>query len=454
MVIQMNETNLKDVRKPATRKLMAIYSFPSIMSTLVMGTIGFSLLFLYSLAYGVNPALVGIATGVGYLSIASSQFLLGWISDGKYTKWGRRKPFLIIFAPLTAISFVFVLLPNLILVNPDETTLFIWLLIWDVALQFSVGFSTVHGAWIPELFSVEERPRLSQVLNIFKMLGQGIMLIFTFVILTGAKDRIVANPGVIPADFLWTVIILAILLVVFYYLGVFLIPTEPYHEIKSNYIVHLKRILKDKNYVLVTLMQGIASFAWIMLGSILLIYIEEVLNFGTVEYLIAALLLLVGTLLFFSLWRRLIEKNGKKTSLLHLFIYAMIWLCLSLIGLIPLTPPFNVIFGLLFVLGVTAIMGGWYLFPAIYNADLAEEGQKNTGELVAGIYKGFPSILLNIFQALGTMFLGFVIALPPIGTSENSIGYYIWGPICAVILIIAYIYTKKFITLDFEWEKK
>ncbi len=445
---------MNNEKKPGSTKLMVIFSFPSIMSTLVMGTIGFSILFLYTLAYNVNPALVGIATGVGYLSIASSQFFLGWISDGKYTRIGRRKPYLLIFAPLTAIAFIFVLLPNLVLKNPSETTLFIWLLIWDVALQFSVGFSTVHGAWIPELFSVEERPKLSHILNVFKMIGQGIMLIFTFVVLTEARKKIVANPDVIPSDFLWTVLFLAILLVAFYYLAVVLIPTEPYHEIKSNYITHLKRILKHKNYILVTLMQGIASFAWIMLGSILLIYIETILKFGMIEYLIAALVLLLGTLFFFSLWRRLIEKNGKKPTLLLLFLYAMIWLPLSLIGLIPLSPPLNIIFGLIFVLGITAIMGGWYLFPTIYNPDLAEDEQKRTGELLAGIYKGFPSILLNIFQAFGIMVLGFILSLPSIGSYENPIGYYIWGPICSLILIIAYIYTKKLITLDFDWEKK
>jgi hypothetical protein len=29
-----------------------------------------------------------------------------------------------------------------------------------------------------------------------------------------------------------------------------------------------------------------------------------------------------------------------------------------------------------------------------------------------------------------------------------------WGPICSLILLISYYYTKDKVILDFEWEKK
>ncbi|MHA1491384.1 MAG: MFS transporter [Promethearchaeota archaeon] len=431
-----------------------LFAFPRVMASLVLGTVGFSLFFLYTLAYQVNSVLVGFAIGMGYFSIAASQFLLGWLSDGKYTKWGRRKPWIFILCPLLAISFVFVMLPNLILVNPNEEALFVWLLIWDVIFEFSYGFTTVYQAWMPEQFSVDERPKVSQLQNIFNIIGQGIMLIFTFVVLTGAQAKIVLNPSVIPPDFLIIVLIFAILLIVIIYLGAYLMPVEPYHEIKSNYLHHLKAILRHKNYLLVTLMQGIASFAWIIMTTVMLNYIELVLNFNTIEYLLAAICLLFGVIISLSLWRRLIEKKGKKQTLLYVFLFAMCLLSLSLIGLVPLVPPINVIFGILFMIGIAAIMGGWGLFPYIYYADLAEDGEKATGELNAGIYIGFPSILLNIFQAFGSMLLGVIVALPALGDANYSIGYVIWGPICSVILIIAYFYTKKLITLDFDWEKK
>lgn len=434
------------------KKKKYLFSFPRVMASLVLGTVGFSLFFLYTLAYNVDSVLVGFAIGMGYFSIAASQFLLGWLSDGKYTKWGRRKPYIFVFCPLLAISFIFVMVPYLVLINPDETTLFIWLLIWDVVFEFSYGFTTVYQAWMPEQFAIDERPAVSQVQNIFNIIGQGIMLIFTFLVLTASRDKIVANPNVIPIDFLVIIFTFAILLIIIIYTGAILMPVEPYHEIKSNYIEHLKAIFRHKNYMLTTLMQGIASFAWIIMTTVMLNYIEIVLNFGTIEYLVAALCLLFGVILFVTLWRKRIEKKGKKSTLLNVFLFALLFLPLTLIGLFPLTPPINIIFGLIFILGIAATMAGWGLFPYIYYADLANEGEKETGELNAGIYIGFPSILLNIFQAFGSMLLGIIVGLPTIGSVSYSIGYIIWGPICSIILIIAYIYTKKLITLDFEWE--
>ncbi|MFX0141682.1 MAG: MFS transporter [Candidatus Hodarchaeota archaeon] len=448
----MTESNLTQELSSRSKKLT--FAVPRIVSSILLGIVGFALFFLYNLAYNVNSILTGIGVGIGYFAIAAGQFLLGWFSDGKYTRWGRRKPYILVFAPVNAISFVLVLMPTLFLPNPDEMTLFIWLVIWHGVFRFSYAYTTVYQAWMPEQFVVDERPKVSQYQNIFNMIGQGIMLIFTFLVLTNVQNQITANPDVIPLDFLIIVFVFAILLIIVFSLATKIMPTEPYKEIKSNYIYHLKVIFKHKNYLLVTLMQGIASFAWIMTTTVMLNYIEIVLNFGTVEYLIAGLCLLFGTIGFLSVWMRIIKKKGKKQTLLFVFLFAMVFLSLSLLGLFPFVSPVNVIFGLIFMLGIAAILAGWGLFPYIYYADLAEDAEKNSGELIAGIYVGFPSILLNIFQALGTMLLGVILALPAIGAATYSFGYIIWGPICTGFLIVAYLFTRKYITLDFEWENK
>ena len=120
-------------------------------------------------------------------------------------------------------------------------------------------------------------------------------------------------------------------------------------------------------------------------------------------------------------------------------------------GLIPMDSYFGL--GIIFMLGLAGCLGGWYLFPAIIYADIAEDDEKKTGELKAGIYQGFPSIVLNLFQAGGLFLLGIILDLPVVGNLPYSIGLVLWGPICSVILIGAYFFSRKFIQLDFEWEK-
>lgn len=109
------------------------------------------------------------------------------------------------------------------------------------------------------------------------------------------------------------------------------------------------------------------------------------------------------------------------------------------------------------MLGNAGSLGGWFLFPSIYYADLAEDDQISTGELKAGIFAGFPSILLNLFQVLATFIIGQLYRILPDFTVDAlsfDLTEVLWGPLCLVFLLATYFFTKFLIKLDFEWEKK
>jgi GPH family glycoside/pentoside/hexuronide:cation symporter len=428
------------------------YSFPRLSSSIVLGIEGFTLFALYTIGYGVHPFWVGFAQSMGFLSIAAAQFIFGWLSDAKYTKWGRRKPWLIIFSPLLGISFIFLILPGLILPDlTDESTLILWILVWDILFRVSYSLTTVYQAWMAEQFPVQERPAVSQFQNTMNYIGNAIMLVFSLLILT--PSFAVIGTG-IPSTVLYPIIIFGILVIVLYTSIVFTMPTEPNFKTDTNIIQNLISILKNKNYMLIVFMQGFASFAWSIITTVMLSFIELVLGLSGFEYYIVAFFLVIGFIVTLIFWRKQIQKKGKKKALLMLFLFAIILLPASLIGLIPFAA--NIIFGIIFILIIAASLAGWALFPYIYYADLAEDDEKRTGNLKAGIYSGFPSIMLNIFQAFGPLLIGTVLSLPNItvGTLTYSLGLVIWGPICSIILLCTYFYTKAFVTLDFEWENK
>ncbi|MFX1305807.1 MAG: hypothetical protein ACFFDG_03125, partial [Promethearchaeota archaeon] len=159
--------------------------------------------------------------------------------------------------------------------------------------------------------------------------------------------------------------------------------------------------------------------------------------------------------IFLYMWRRSIEKLGKKKTLLYVFLLAVITLPITFLSLIPMKS--YLVVGIIFIILVATSLAGWYLFPYIVYADIAEDDEKSTGDLKAGIYAGFPSIILNIFQAAGAFFIGTIFSLPdinPTGDFSYSIGLIIFGPVVSVILLLSYFYTKKYVRLDFEWEKK
>ena len=450
----MSDTNVLQ-RTESSKGKKIIFGSPRLGTSLVLGIEGFALFTLYFIGYNLDPFLIGIALAMGYLSIAAGQFLLGWISDAKYTKIGRRKPYLIIFGPLLGISFIFLLLPALVLPDmSDKNSLFFWLLIWDVIFRFCYAVTTPYQAWMAEVFPASERPEVSQVQNTFNFIGNGLMALTTLLVLTGVFEKVAANPDVIPIEFLSIVMAFGLIAIILFIVIVVVMPTESKYAINSSLWENLKNTVKNKNFMKVVLMQGISGFGWSIISTVMLTYTELVLGLGGTEYLIVAVFFLLSIFGFLFFWRKRIEKSGKKQTLLLIFAIAIIFLPVTLLGLIDAIP--SLILGLIFIIGVGLVLGGWYLFPYIIYADLAEDDEKATGDLKAGIYTGFPSIILNIFQAIGVFILGIITGLPniTIGSNTFSIGLVIWGPLVSLILIVSYVYTKKFVKLDFDWEKK
>lgn len=449
----MDKTNEIQRGKSSTGK-MVTFGIPRFGSSVVLGIEGWALLTLYFVAYGLDPFRATFAKAMGFLAIAAAQFLFGWISDGKYTRWGRRKPFIIIFAPLLGISFIFLLLPGLVLPDlNDKNALFIWLLVWDILFRISYAVTTPYQAWMAEQFEVGDRPKVSQIQNYCNWIGNGLMSILTMLVFTEVFDKIAADVNTIPMEFLLIVVVFGVVVILLFYLIAFLMPTEPKYEIETNLIESLKVTIKNKNYMRVVLMQGIASLGLSMITAVMLTYTEVVLNLEFMEYLIVAILLLVGIFVFLYVWRTLILKKGKKSVISYIFLFGFIFLPITLLGLIPM--DISLIIGIFFIIIVAFVLGGWFLFPYIMYADLAEDDEKSTGNLKAGVYVGFPSIILNIFQAIGLLVLGVILSLPEItvGTETFTVGLVLWGPLCSIIFIVTYLYIRKFVTLDFDWEK-
>ncbi len=428
------------------------FGIPRISTSIVLTIVDFGILFLYFEGYGLSSLFVGISAMAGKFAIAISQSFLGWQSDKTKTRWGKRKPFMIFGAPMLAISFFLLLLPTIFLgPNPEDLQLFLWLLIWDMVFQFFYGITTPYQSWMAEQFQVQERPKASAWQNIFNYVGTGIALLSTIMILprilTDFQKTRIINPL-----FIIILLVFAALVVSLFYMSAFLLPVETVPPVRADLKKDLKLILNDRNFIHVCMMVGIAGLCWSMLTGVMLGYVNIVLQINMLYGAGALALGVVGSLF---VWKTIIGKIGKKKALTIIFIWAI---CVLPFGaILPLLPIKDFTFPTVFlVLIVSSALGGWFLFPYILYSDLAENKEK-TGEkdeLKAGLYNGFPSILLNIFQAFGWLLIGLILLLPYVPGKDYSWGYLLWAPIGSIILFVALLYLKRFITLDFEWEKK
>jgi GPH family glycoside/pentoside/hexuronide:cation symporter len=429
------------------------YGMPRLGASSILTLIDMGLLSLYTTGYGVDPLLAGFALGMGKLAIAASQFLLGWLSDTTKTRLGKRKPYMITFAPVLGIFFILLCLPTVFVQTPSMMDLFWWLLIFDFALQFVYGgLTTPYQSWMAEKFEVQERPKASAYQNLFGMLGVAVAVIIVFLVLPSATSSY-STTGLLTIDFIAVIVVIGIMVIVLFYLCTILLSTEEQKETKVDFMGDVKFILRDRNFMKVCLLQGIAFLAWGMVTPTLIDFVTIVLGFDSYTLYAAAAILFLGIMAFLFTWLRLIDKKGKKYTIGIIFLLAVIVLPFSLIGLLP-NIPFAV--AIIYVIGVAACLAGWYLFPYIWYADLAEDAKKrgDLDDMKAGLYAGFPNVLLNIFQAIALIITGGILSLPNVPGQTYSLGYVIWGVWCSGVLLIGYIYIKKFIVLDFDWEKE
>jgi len=438
--------------KASTGKFLT-YGMPRLSASLVLDTVDFGILFLYILVYGLPPILSGIALAIGKLSIAIGQFSMGWLSDRTKTKYGRRKPFMLFYAPLTAISFICALLPMIFIQNPTAIVLFVWIIVFDAIFQWSYGgLTTPYQSWVSEQFMVHQRPKASAFQNLFGFIGAGVGIVFTLLVFPPLIETFQKTKTVDPI-FLILIFAFGISVILLFYICAFAFPVEKVEAPEMNFREDLKKVLKDKNFMRVCWLQGIAFLAIGMITPSLIGFVTIVLKIeGTTLYLVAVVLL-VGIMGFLFMWKKLIDKKGKKQTFLIILLTGIVVLPLSLIGLLP--GEISFLITIIWVLSIAAFMGGWYLFPYIWLADLAEDAEVRSGEgRKSGLYAGFPAILLNIFQAIALFITGFLLSLPNVPGKEYSWGYVLWGVWCSGVIIVAYLFTKKLITLDFDWEKE
>ncbi len=436
----------------------ALYALPRLASSMLMGFADFSLLFLYGVAYNLAGLYVGLALALGKVSIAILQFFFGWVSDHfPFTaKLGRRKPFILFLSPFLALSFVFLVMPGLFLgATSSQLQLFGWFTVTNVAFQGLYGILSPYQAWLAELFPTDKRPRVSAVQNVFMIVGTAVMVVFSMLVLTSAQEQLSTNAANIPPIFFLSVILFSTMMVAFFYITAFSMPVEMKREIKTTLLKDFKNLLKDYNFIHFAILVGLAQFAWAIAQQYLLPLTEVVLGIDFMGYVILSLVMVIVLIISIYFCRKSIDRFGKARTLNWVFLFSAIVLPISLIPMIPLPSP--LIFGLIFIPLIAIGLGGWQIFPFIIYADMAEnDAKKGSGVLKAGLYAGFPYLPLNIFQAIGLFIAGLLLELPNYAfqIGQESLGYVMWGPLCAIILLVTYFYAKKFIKLDFELEEK
>jgi GPH family glycoside/pentoside/hexuronide:cation symporter len=410
---------------------------PSFLMTMITVTV----FYVYGTRFQLDWLLNGISLFASYLVIGLTHWLTGYYSDGIRTRWGRRKPFVVIGTPGIVVSGFLLFVPNWFFDIGNESSqllLFAYYLILLCSFKFFYAFTmTAHQAWLPEITHEEERPLVSGLMNTFNFAadsGGAILGFMTPLLFVVGPPQVLSSTGLI-------------LLILFCGTAIlFMLPSMLAIRERSD-IVAVKRSLREETGIAVrnhtfigwTLAVGFLSFTFIAITQQMVGFIQQVLLLDTIEALVPPALAMLGsTVVFFYLWLAVIRRIGKKKSL-------MMGLALLAV-LTPLTPFLRGIGGVigytvasfLFFAPLGAGMAIYYLMSYIVPADIAQVDEIVTGESRAGIYAGFIGVPLNVFQAV-------------VMTGDELWGLMWWGPFFAPFLVIA-AFILYFINIDPDFE--
>lgn len=376
----------------------------------------------FNIYLGVSPFLVGLALTIIRFYDAFTDPFMGWISDNIRTKYGRRRPFILIFGVLCGLG-----LPIMFLVSPtwsDKTFLGVSAVFWYMLVSniiyipifsaYTVPFNSLANELTPDY---EERTSImtyrSVLQKIFEV-GNFSALMFTnlawFTIPSTGKQNVLMGLRVYTC-------ILGVVMAIFAIIIFFRVKERYYEKIVSKTQQHVSlassfyETLTCRPFLFMLLVGTCFNLGTSMLGT--LGYYATVYfvcggdtTSGNYWNFWMGLAFMVGGLVGAPILNRVAYFLGKRnaiivTALIGIAAYASSWYLYN-----PNIQWLQTIASGL--MGLTA-SGLWMLYGSIC-ADVIDYDELNTGKRREGSFTSCGTYILKLGNSLGGLFAGSVLS--------------------------------------------
>ncbi len=334
-------------------------------------------------------------TGVGIVNLlrwwfdAATDPVVGYLSDRTKTRWGRRKPWLVVGAVISSIAIFQLFRPP-----PDAGNLFYGGWLCGVYLGFTI-FSISHLAWGSELaVGYSDRARISTFYSVTTAVGSVLFWVLPMLLapFTGSSE---IGPPVVNG-IAWVFIILmplfAVLALAFVPRGQDLAPRAP--QPLRQTVSDLKFNKPLWRYVVAQAIWGVGQGMFL---SVIFIFMRDYLQLGEQFPILMIWFFLVQTVSM-PVWNRLMNRYSKHRC------WAFSWAMYSLIQpLVLLFEPGAAIFWPAMVLvTITAfINAASYIAPMALLGDIADYGILKSGSNNTGNYFAIQTLLQKATMGIG-----------------------------------------------------
>ena len=371
----------------ASRKLSVglklTYGMPAFAGAAMFVPIAVHMTKFYSDTVGVALGFMALAQALARAFDAITDPLMGWLSDRTRSRWGRRRPYIFIGAPISAIFFVG-------LFAPPESMDSLSAAAWFTAMLF--GFFVLHTiygiphyALGPELTSdYHERNSLFAYREFCILLGTMVAVAVPSIVVSQLKNAGVEQAVAERQVYFWLAAVMSALLVLLYWWLCYRIHERPeYYSRKPNPLVPgVRRVLRNRPFRILLVCYLITATIGAIPGIFLPFYLQYVLGLENWLELMGAMLLVYfgsGMLSVPFFWLRVARRWGKRNAwLLHYLLG--VTASLSLFAIPSLWPGEAGILPVYIVLlwAGTAFGAGVVLAPSM-QADVIDYDELYTG---------------------------------------------------------------------------
>jgi len=391
-----------NVKLPTRTKVL--YGIADLGISLLTAAIQFFLLFFYTDIADIDPGLAGTALLVGKLTWdALNDPVFGYLSDRTRSRWGRRKPYMLIGAiPFgLTIWLLFSIPAGLVGVKAFLAVLGSFLL----ADTFQTMVSVPYYALSAELtYDYDERTSLISIRMIFTVVGYILGAALTtavagfFMNLGWTKNAAYSGMGAVFG----AVAVITLLITTF---GVKEIPNPDLKPAEMPALKQIKFVFKNRPFVQYMIMSTIISISFTLLTSLLPYYLTYQLKMTSeISYVMFVMLATIGV--FLLMWQKISKKMSKGPA--YALGLAIASAAILVAFFLPAHPTW-IIYLVAFIAGLG--FSAQYVFPWSMIPDVIEVDQAVTGERHEGIYFGVNAFLGKLTGALGIAASGWALKL-------------------------------------------
>jgi len=389
-------------------------------------------IFFYVDVLGLSVALAGLVNVIYAIWDAVNDPLVGYLSDNTRTRWGRRRPWMLVGLPFTMIFMVLVFTVPEAFQTGDN--LFWYALIMIFLFESaSTVLNTNYEALFPELFQdFHERTRASAYTHGFGMVGE----------LAGfALTPIVYS----EFGFGGMAVLFSVVGGIFIFTSILKNSEDPRAQVQPP--IDIKEafgdVMRDRPFWMFTI---VATFLWFTTGVYTLatpFWTKYTIKASPQAPALIFATVFITAIIVVSFWSRLVRSWGVKKT----WLWAIGIMISSAIVLGFAT---NLALGVVGALLVGAGLGGVKVCREMILADLVDQSLKRTGRRREGVYYSLNRFIGRLSKILETLALvllgllfGYVSGANP-GPNPGDAFRFLISVVPFVFLVIGWLLAYKF----------